>query len=417
MRVKGSMNQERPRTLEDTWGDTLSRRLWMLESNRLSAEARRRTHLEDFGSPPIEPALSILTRSLETEADLTPLGRFLMRMHLRGLLETRLRLTEAWRGQPEVGDSSAIRRPLFITGMPRSGSTFLHELLTEDPEHRAPRVWEVMFPLPAPPTEQPTRDSRVRKAAACLWWFRRLAPKADAVFPMRAGTPHECVAIHSYTLLSEEFISTCRIPSYEAFLHAADLRPVYAWERRFLQHLQSRKPAGRWVLKSPDHVCGLEALLAVFPDAVVIHTHRSPIEVLQSSCQLTEVLHGLYARPDSREQLRARETRVLAGRMERFIRFRDAHPELANRFMDVTYAELIADPLAVVGRIYRGLDMPLSDVAVERMRHLVSARSRYQNRRATTTQADLREPVREQSRRFEEYCSRFGLPWQRAGLR
>jgi hypothetical protein len=103
--------------------------------------------------------------------------------------------------------------------------------------------------------------------------------------------------------------------------------------------------------------------------------------------------------------------------MERFIRFRDAHPELANRFMDVTYAELIADPLAVVGRIYRGLDMPLSDVAVERMRHLVSARSRYQNRRATTTQADLREPVREQSRRFEEYCSRFGLPWQRAGLR
>ena len=149
------MNQGRPRTVGITWGDTLSRKLWLLESNRLSAEARRRTHLEDFGTPSIEPALSVLTRSLETEADLTPLGRFLMRMHLRSLLETRLRLTEAWGRQPEVADSSTIHRPLFITGMPRSGSTFLHELLTEDPENRAPRVWEVMFPLPAPSAGAP----------------------------------------------------------------------------------------------------------------------------------------------------------------------------------------------------------------------------------------------------------------------
>jgi Sulfotransferase family len=417
MHETGSRDRARRRTVWDSWGDALSRRLWLLDGNRLSAEARRRTHLEDFGTPSIEPALSVLTRSLESEADLTPLGRFLMRMHLQGLLETRLRLTEAWRGQLEVADSSAIRRPLFITGMPRSGSTFLHELLTEDPDNRAPRVWEVMFPLPAPTSEHHGRDPRVRRAATCLWWFRRLAPQADSVFPMRAMTPHECVAIHSYTLLSEEFISTCRIPSYEAFLHAADLCPVYAWQRRFLQHLQSRYPTRRWVLKSPDHVCGLEALLAAFPDAVVIHTHRSPIEVLQSSCQLTEVLHGLFARPGKREQLRARETRVLAERMERFIRFRDAHPELAGRFIDVTYSELVAAPLAIVARIYRELDVPLSDVALERMRHLVSARSRYQNRSATTTQADLGEPVREQSRRFEEYCSRFGLPWQQARLR
>ena len=150
-----------------------------------------------------------------------------MRMHLRGLLETRLRLAEAWRGQREAVDSSPIRRPIFITGMPRSGSTFLHELLAEDPDNRSPRVWEVMFPIPAPEAEQPARDPRVRKAAACLWWFRRLAPQADEVFPMRACTPHECVAIHSYTLMSEEFISSCRIPTYEAFLRGSDFaRPT-----------------------------------------------------------------------------------------------------------------------------------------------------------------------------------------------
>ena len=176
--------------------------------------------------------------SLELEADLHPLGRFLMRVHLRELLETRLRLDHAWSGQSEALDASLIQRPVFITGMPRSGSTFLHELLAEDPENRAPRVWEVMFPIPMGSKPPKKVDPRVRKAEASLWCFRRLAPGADSVYPMRAWTPHECVAIHSYTLLSEEFVSTGRVPTYEAFLHTADLGPTYLWQKRFLQHLQ-----------------------------------------------------------------------------------------------------------------------------------------------------------------------------------
>ena len=212
----------------------ISRRLWLLESNSLCAEARRRTRLENFGDPPIEPVLTVLVNSLETEADLHPHGRFLMRIHLRELLETRLRLVQAWSGWSEAPEASLIERPIFITGIPRSGSTFLHELLAEDPENRAPRVWEVMFPIPARSKHPEKVDPRVRKANACLWWFRRLAPGADSVYPIRAWTPHECVAIHSYTLLSEEFVSTCHVPTYEAFLHAADLGPIYRWQRRFL---------------------------------------------------------------------------------------------------------------------------------------------------------------------------------------
>jgi hypothetical protein len=95
-------------------------------------------------------------------------------------------------------------------------------------------VWEVMFPIPIGRTSPEKVDPRVRKAEACLWCFRRLAPVADSVYPIRAWTPHECVAIHSYTLFSEEFVSTCHVPTYEAFLHAADLGPTYRWQRRFL---------------------------------------------------------------------------------------------------------------------------------------------------------------------------------------
>jgi Sulfotransferase family len=285
-------------------GDRLSRQLWSFQSRTLCEEARHRTGLRDFGDPPIEPALPILVNSLELEADLHPLGRFLIRAHLRELLETRLRLTQAWSRRSEALEVSQIQRPVFITGMPRSGSTFLHELLAEDSQNRVPRVWEVMFPIPAHNSTRSRVEPRVRKAESCLWWFRRLAPRANSVYPMRAWSPHECVAIHSYTLLSEEFAMICRIPTYEAFLREANFGPAYAWQKRFLQYLQLSCPPKQWILKSPDHVHTLEHLLTVFPDAVVIQTHRNPLEVLRSSMQLTAVLEGTFARAEDPAQTR-----------------------------------------------------------------------------------------------------------------
>src|SRR2546423_3960827 len=142
-------------------GDTLSRRLWFLESERLCAKARRNTGLKDFGDPPVEQPLRILTDSIEHEANLHPLGRLLMQVHLQSLLETRLRLTHEWRSRAAMLEDSPIRRPIFVTGMPRSGSTFLHELLAQDPANRAPRVWEVMFPVPRKRTNESRADPRV----------------------------------------------------------------------------------------------------------------------------------------------------------------------------------------------------------------------------------------------------------------
>jgi hypothetical protein len=390
--------------------DRISRDLWLLESEAMCAEARRRTRLEDFGVPPIDPALRILVKSLEFEADLHPLGRFLMRVHLRELLETRLHLTQAWSGRSKLLDASVIERPIFITGMPRSGSTFLHELLAEDPENRAPRVWEVMFPLAVDSGRPKKVDPWVRKAEACLWWFRRLAPGADSVYPMRARTPHECVAIHSYTLMSEEFISTGRVPSYEAFLHAADLGPVYRWQNRFLQHLQLGCPNRRWVLKSPDHVYGLDKLLTVFPDAAIIQTHRNPVDVLKSQIQLTEVLEAMYARPVARSQLGMSEARKVRQLSDYITRFRYAHPDAAAKFIDVTYRELVSDPMAVVRRIYERLDIALTEATAERMRRLATARSRYQKPVDSPTLAYFGLDHAAEAEQFQGYCSRFGVP-------
>jgi Sulfotransferase family len=391
-------------------GDGLSRQLWSLQSEALCAEAKHRSGLKDFGDPSIEPALSILVNSLESQADLHPLGRFLMRKHLLELLETRLRLVHVWGGRPEALAGSLIQHPIFITGMPRSGSTFLHELLAEDPENRAPRVWEVMFPLPARNWIGSETNSRIRKAETSLWWFRRLAPRADSVYPMRAWTPHECVAIHSYTLLSGEFVSICYAPAYEAFLHASDFAPTYNWQKRFLQYLQLGCPSRRWILKSPDHVFALEGLLAVFPDALIVQTHRDPLEVLKSASQLTHVLQGLFGRVANLNELGLREAQMLAEGVQRIMRFRDAHPELATRFTDVPYRELVSNPLAIVRRIYHRFNIRLTEAATERMQRLASNRARYRNYNNSPKLAEVGLDEQTEMRRFKVYCTRFGVP-------
>jgi hypothetical protein len=370
-------------------GDFLSRQFWPLHGEALCAEARQRTGLADFGDPPIETALSTLVNSLELQADLHPLGRFLMRLHLRGLLETRLRLTHAWHEHAEAMDASLIERPVFITGMPRSGSTFLHELMAENPENRAPRVWEVMFPIPTRKNVRSSVDPRIRKAEACLWWFRRLAPLADGVYPIRASTPHECVAIHSYTMLSQEFAITCRIPAYEAFLCEGNLGPAYAWQKRFLQYLQLSGRHKNWILKSPEHVYGLDHLLSVFPDAVVIQTHRNPLEVLRSSLQLNEMVEGVFAYPGDRAQTGIRRVRSLIESMESIRSFRKAHPEFTGRFIDVHYDELISDPLEVIRHIYHRLNWHLVEPASERIKRLAATRSRYKRQHGSPMLADL----------------------------
>lgn len=405
MKVQGTFSKGR----WSEWGAAVSRRLWFLESAKLCTEARHRTGLEDFGEPQVEPALSVLVQSMEKEAELGPLGRFLMRTHLRDLLETRLRLADVWKQNWGALEAERIEKPVFIVGMPRSGSTFLHELLAEHPEYRAPRVWEVMFPVASVQGGHRENARRIHQAEWCLWWFRRLAPRADAVYPMRALTPHECVAIHSYTFLSEEFISTVRIPAYEAFVHSTDLSPVYVWEKRFLQHLQLGSVAKRWVLKSPDHVYGLEELFSAFPDALIIQTHRNPLEVVKSSADLTQVLRALYGPGGDAEELRTREARALAEATEHFIQFRDSHPELAERFIDVKYTDLIAEPVRTVQRICRQLDSPFTDRMANRMRHLASSRSRYRGRRASAEPSGRELATRSETDRFERYCARFEL--------
>jgi hypothetical protein len=299
--------------------------------------------------------------------------------------------------------------PLFITGVPRSGTTFLHALLAQDPAMRAPTHWEVMFPLPLPGRDRRNRDRRI---AATEWRLRSanwLAPELKRLHPLRAGDPQECVAITAYSLLSTQFDEMYRVPTYQAWLRAQDLRPAYRFHRRFLGHLEDPARPLRWVLKAPSHLVALDALFDVYPEAFVVQTHRDPLRVLGSVATLGKTLQGLFSARVDPKEIGAEVCRNLEAELARAVEFRDRNPHLAGRFCDVRYLDLVRQPIQAVAEIYARFGLPLSGAVEGRMRRFLAdaERSTRERRIYRLDQFGL-DPATERCR-FAPYLRRFAI--------
>jgi hypothetical protein len=334
--------------------------------------ARRQTRLDDFGDDGFQEPLRRILEGLEAEARLTPLGRVVAHHDLLGLLVNRLRLVEDRRRQPAIADER-VRRPLFIVGLPRTGTTLLHHLIAQDPASRVAQAWEVMSPSPPPERGRYESDPRIADAARKLQWLDWLAPEFKTIHPLGARLAIECIAILSHSLRSSRFHTTYRLPSYQAWLRGQDLRPAYALHRRFLQHLQWRAPAERWVLKAPAHFHALDALFATYPDAVVVQTHRDPRTVLGSVASLTLILQQAFAEPLDLAEIGREVTDSWTAGLGRAMHFRREGGISAERFVDVRYRELVRDPVGTIRRIYRQLDLPFTPQAERRMRAHLAA--------------------------------------------
>ncbi len=376
-----------------------------LDEGRLVDAASRATGFSDFGGDEFRGPLRVLLRSLASEARLTLLGRIAARADLVGLLESRLRLARDRTIHPGIADEQ-IARPLFIVGLPRTGSTLLHQLLAQDPAARVARAWEVMEP--SPPPEGGQSDPRIARAARRLTWFDRLAPEFKTVHPLGAELPLECIAIMSASFVSPRFHTTYHVPSYQAWLAGADLGPAYAFHRRFLQHLQWRAPAGHWVLKAPSHVFGFEALFDTYPDARVVQTHRDPLTVLASVASLTLVLQRAFTDHLDLAEIGEEVTGRWQRGLERAMETR-RHVHRDERFFDVRYHDLARDPMAAVRGIYDRFGMALSDDAEARMRRFLAAhpKDRHGSHRYSLGMFGL--DARDLRQRFKSYCERFGI--------
>ena len=316
--------------------------------------------------PSVREGLDRLVRSLEHEARLSTFGRFAIRNTLQRAAEARYRVERAFAENPAISDEP-IRAPVFIIGMPRTGTTILHALLHLDRNHRAPVSWECLLPYPAPRPEDYGANERIETIRAEFERMFRLVPDFRKKHYMTADSPQECIAITALNFTSFQFLAQAYLPEYHEWFVHADQEHNLGWHRRFLQFLQSggvRSP--RWLLKSPVHLMRLRALFTVYPDATVIMTHRHPAQVVPSVTSIISSMRSLYSDREDARRTGREQLRIWADYVARSLEDRRALGR-EEQIVDVLFDDFVGDQMAVVDSIYGRLGWALHAEDRQRM--------------------------------------------------
>lgn len=379
-----------------------------LDAAALIEKSRERTGLDDFGDSGFLKPLSILMQSFEKDADLNLVGRICVHSEILRMLCNRLRMVEDRKLHPDICDEQ-IRRPLFITGLPRSGSTFLHGLLAQDPSCRTPQIWEVMCPSPPPESASYDSDPRIMQTEKQLKWLDILMPEFEKFHLIGARYPQECIAITDHSFMSYVFETMYQVSSYRIWHDDQDKRPAYEFHRLFLQHLQWRCPGTHWVLKAPSHLMALEALLTVYPDADIVITHRDPLKVLPSCASLSKVLRQPFTNRLDRDALRSDVNLRWEGGARLAMQLREENQALRGRFHDVLYPDLKKDPMAIVRRIYQYFDRELTPDAEAAMQRFVAENPKNKNGEHRYSLEEFGFDRDTERRRFQFYTDYYGI--------
>jgi hypothetical protein len=352
--------------------DGLGLLLRPLQPERLLAAARRLAAYDDFGDQVFLEPMHRLLDACAREADLNVLGWFVTRWDTLRFLRNLLCLRRAEREAPAILEERIVA-PLFITGMPRSGTSFLHTMLLQDTMNRAVPVWQTLYPCASGADESTAAIARVSRQ---LRLFERLAPEFRSLHPLEATSLQECSEIMAHVFTSLRFDMTYRVPSYRAWLDSTGYIGAYQFHQRFLQHLQYRTDRGKsWVLKCPDHVFALDAIRDVYPDARVVFVHRDPLKVLASITCLTEVVRRPFTRAIDLAELGAEQSQRWQEGAERMIAA-TATSAFATPICHVQHTELIRDPVGTVAAIYRHFGRVLPAAAAAAMLGHVKAHPR-----------------------------------------
>jgi len=347
-----------------------------LEPDELLATAEAMTGLADWGDDWFRGPYGALLASLRDEARLHLPGRLRARSEVQRILQNRLRLVDLWSREPRVL-AGPVDAPVFVTGLGRSGTTLLHELLSLDPDVRSPRLWELMYSVPPPQASTYEGDPRVSAADDEITVMDEMVPAFTGMHENRGFLPTECIFAFAHQFSSDQFTGLYNVGSYTIWRSSVDQSPVYEWHRRMLQTLQwgaRGRRAGQWVLKAPSHLSSLALVFATYPDARVVITHRDPLRVVGSLADMMATLHWMHSDRVDHEVLVQFLCMGLEMQMDAVTAQRDAGKLPADQIHDVRYSDLVADPIGVVTALYQAWGLELTDDHRHRLEAYVAAR-------------------------------------------
>jgi hypothetical protein len=382
----------------------------MMPDAELMAEATAAAGgLSDFGPEDgFRTSLRILLADLDA-ADLEPARRGALRDTWRGRLETRLHLMALRAERPEIA-AQHIAGPLMVTGLPRTGTTSLFDILAQDPAARAPLTWETMT-LGRPAERGHWHDDH-RIAEIDRYLASLGDPVAQAgLHTYGAMLPDECNNIHLYNFWGARYPGepeAVYLKGASQWIHKCMPRRPYAMHKIILQHLQTHGPSGRWILKEPFHINALGEFLAEYPDAMIVQTHRDPIAVFTSLAGLYATIRGEGPGHPGRaatgryvlERWGTSINRCLAARLD---------PALDARILDIGQRQIIQEPMKTVAAVYERFDLPFLPTARERMARWIAnpaqheSTTRFNLAEFELTENDVETVVAPYRQRFQAY--------------
>lgn len=362
----------------------------------------------DYGNDSYLPGLEKLCWSLENEAELNQMGRLILHRQVSNALAGRLTIV-AWEKENPVAAQAVIEKPLFIIGLPRTGTTILFETLAAAPQMRAPLTWECRdFALAHNVNQPPESDPRLIKLGKQMAQVDRLMPGFSAIHHFGPFIPTECIGLTLLDMASEQISALAWMPTYREFLLANDFSTAFEWHKRGLRYLQSTQPEKAWILKTPMHTGYLDTLLQHYPDASFIHNHRDPMRVISSVANLYRVSRsGWSDHPNTLGRAQS-DAHYYLEFIRRALEFRASYPSEDERFFDVAFKEFVSDPMPLIRRLYAHFNRPLSDEAFSAMDTYLKNRPREKFGKHQYSAEQFGFTSEEYDPLFRDYISRFG---------
>jgi len=353
-------------------------------------------------------AMSRLLESINDTRDLHPFGRFYVKSFFTELLSQRQALEGLWLQNPRISNDERITKPVIILGLPRSGTSFVFNLLAQDPSHRFLSNWETtVSQIPPEKHCNYLQDPRRKKGKLLVKFQDYLAPSLKNIHEFHLDGPEECTPILMQGFSTQAFAGMFDAPEYSTWLNTVSQDENYQHHKKVLQTLQWKYPGQRWLLKSPDHLAGIDSILKIYPDACFIHLHRDPVQSVTSWASLNQVFRSIYMKSVDPKILGEQVLDRLGNDMDNYILHRKKYkPE---QFFDLYYQDLIHDPIKSIEEIYQHFSLDFSAVVSQKMKKFL-AKDRKKTRSHQYSAEDFSLNSGLISERFNNYIDTFNVP-------